>query len=123
MEEIKLQSKSARGGRREGAGRKPHKMKGLLKQLPPDSAALILADMDANKKWRDLADSKDERIVLETLKYLTDRAYGKAKQVIAGDPESPLMVKHEFDPTRLSNEQLVQLEQLIESAYAGSNQG
>lgn len=87
-----------KGGKRPGAGRKPHKIKGLLKELPPDTAALILADMDAAKKWRRLADSKDERIVLDTLKYLTDRAYGKPKQAMehtgAGGRELRVRVEH-----------------------------
>lgn len=83
-----------KGGKRLGAGRKPHKIKGLLKDLPPDTAALILTDMDAAKKWRQLADSKDERIVLDTLKYLTDRAYGKPKQAIEHSGEDGGPIEH-----------------------------
>jgi hypothetical protein len=52
------------------------------KKLPKESAELLLAEINANSKWVSLASSADERIVLETLKYLTDRAYGKARQAI-----------------------------------------
>ena len=45
-----------------------------------------------------LANSSDERIALETLKYLTDRAYGRARQSLqlGGDENGPmaLVVKH-----------------------------
>lgn len=71
-----------KGGRRPGAGRKPSTVKGVLKKLPCQSAALILAEINAHDKWLKLLESKDEKIVLETLKYLNDQAYGKAKQAI-----------------------------------------
>ena len=62
--------------------RKPSTIKGISKRLPRESAELILAEIKANSMWLVLAESKDERIRLETLKYLTDRAYGKARQSI-----------------------------------------
>jgi hypothetical protein len=74
------QSKGSRGGRRPGAGRKPSTLKGIAKMLPRESAELILTEIDANQKWVKLCNCEKESIVLEALKYLTDRAYGKAKQ-------------------------------------------
>ena len=74
------QSKGSRGGRRPGAGRKPSTLKGISRMLPRESAELILAEINANQKWVKLCNSEKESIVLEALKYLTDRAYGKAKQ-------------------------------------------
>jgi hypothetical protein len=71
-----------RGGRRLGAGRKPTTIKGIAKKLPRETADLLLTEINANSKWIVLANSKDERIRLETLKYLTDRAYGKPRQSI-----------------------------------------
>jgi hypothetical protein len=71
-----------KGGKRPGAGRKPSTIKGIAKKLPKASAELLLAEINANSKWVTLANSDDERIQLETLKYLTDRAYGKARQAI-----------------------------------------
>ena len=50
--------------------------------LPKVSAELILVEINANQKWVALCNSKKESIVLETLKYLTDRAYGKPKQSV-----------------------------------------
>lgn len=73
---------AGKGGKRPGAGRKPSTIKGIAKKLPKESAALLLAEINAHEKWVSLANSTDERIQLETLKYLTDRAYGKARQAI-----------------------------------------
>jgi hypothetical protein len=85
-----------KGGKRAGAGRKPSTIKGIAKKLPRESAELLLAEIKAQSKWRALAASKDERIVLDTLKYLTDRAYGKAPQAleVGGKDGGPIeMVK------------------------------
>ena len=71
-----------RGGKRSGAGRKPSTLSGIAKKLPRPSAALILAEINANQIWVKLAGSTDERIQLDTLKYLTDRAYGRPKQAM-----------------------------------------
>jgi hypothetical protein len=80
MENTAVESKSQRGGKRSGSGRKPSTLKGIARKLPKESAELLLAEIKANQKWVQLASSDDERIVLETLKYLTDRALGKAPQ-------------------------------------------
>ena len=69
-----------RGGKRPGAGRKPSTLKGIAKRLPRESAELLLAEINANAKWVALANSNDERIQLDVLKYLSDRAYGKSRQ-------------------------------------------
>jgi hypothetical protein len=81
-ETINLQSSKPKGGKRAGAGRKPSTIKGIVKKLPKDTAVLILSEINANSKWKTLSESKDERVQLEVLKYLTDRAHGKAKQKI-----------------------------------------
>jgi len=85
---------AGKGGKRPGAGRKPSTIKGITKRLPRESAELLLAEINANSKWVTLANSGDERIQLETLKYLTDRAYGKARQAVehSGDTSAPLEV-------------------------------
>jgi hypothetical protein len=45
-------------------------------------------------QWVTLANSSDLWIVLETMKYLTDRAYGKARQTVktSGIGAGPLVV-------------------------------
>lgn len=73
---------AGKGGKTAGAGRKPSTLKGIAKLLPRETAELLLAEINAHKKWVNLANSDDERIVLESLKYLTDRAYGKANQAV-----------------------------------------
>ena|SRR5258707_8662302 len=79
---------AGKGGKRAGAGRPPSTLKGIAKRLPGDSAALILAEINANQKWIALANSKDERIQLDTLKYLTDRAHGKPAQAVIFSEEN-----------------------------------
>lgn len=68
----------ASGGRRPGAGRK---LKALV-QVHKVRAVEILASIDEKAVWRSLARSKDERIRLEAMKYLTDRRDGRAYQSI-----------------------------------------
>jgi hypothetical protein len=82
MSEIQSQSKKSKGGARPGAGRKPRNLKTLAKKLPKESAEVILAEIKANQKWVKLADAPDLRLQFEVLRYLTDRAFGKAKQAI-----------------------------------------
>lgn len=90
------ESKSRVGGKRAGAGRKPSTLSGIAKKLPRETAELLLAEIKANHKWVELADSDDERIVLETLKYLTDRAHGKARQSmeVMGEDGGPVQSEH-----------------------------
>lgn len=85
-------SMAGKGGKTPGAGRKPSTIKGILRNLPKDTAALILAEIDAGKKWVSLAHSEDEAIVFKTLAYLTDRAFGKAKQAVevTGEEGGPI---------------------------------
>lgn len=87
----------AKGGKRAGAGRKPSTLKGLVKKLGKFDAEALLAKINQNQKWQQLANSEDQRIVLETLKYLSDRAYGKAKQTIEGagaNGEHLVVIRH-----------------------------
>jgi hypothetical protein len=80
MQNTAEESKPQRGGKRIGSGRKPSTLNGIVKKLPKETAALLLVEIKANQKWKNLAESEDERIQLDTLKYLTDRAYGKPPQ-------------------------------------------
>jgi len=85
-----------KGGRRPGAGRP----KGSLckkKLASVDIATKILVAIDQKKAWMDLMSSNDERIRLEALKYLSDRAYGRPAQSVQlqGDAESfKVVVEH-----------------------------
>jgi hypothetical protein len=72
--ENQQESKTVKGGKRAGAGRKPSTLKGIARKLPKETAEILLAEIKAESKWKQLASSDDERIVLDTLKYLTDRA-------------------------------------------------
>src|SRR5262245_5041484 len=69
------------GGKREGAGR-PKGSLGVKTIVSQDIAVKILRGIDEQKSWTELLASTDERIRLESLRYLCDRAYGKAPQAI-----------------------------------------
>jgi len=68
-----------RGGARPGAGR-PKGSLGRKKLVSQDIAVKILAGIDEKKSWTELLASTDERIKLESLRYLSDRAYGRPSQ-------------------------------------------
>ena len=89
---------AGKGGKRPGAGRKPSTLKGIAKRLPRESAELLLAEINANAKWVALANSRDERIQLEVLKYLSDRAYGKPRQdnTVAVATAQPVLTLNDF---------------------------
>lgn len=108
--------KSGWGGKRVGAGRKPGSPK---KQVRGYTAADILAAIDEINEWKPLLQSENEKIKLTALIYLTDRRDGKARQpAIERDGGEP---QHEqFDLSKLSTEQLTELEQLVESALINS---
>lgn len=55
-------------------------MQRAARQRGQQFAMEILKEKNQSRIWAKLLDSKDERIVLDALKYLTDRAYGKAEQ-------------------------------------------
>ena len=89
---------ASKGGKRPGAGRKPSTLKGIANRLPRESAELLLAQINANAKWVALANSNDERIQLDVLKYLTDRAYGKPRQdnTVAVAPIERVLTLNDF---------------------------
>ena len=78
-----------RGGARPGSGRKK---KPAVPFSPKTEAASVLAKLGTehngqelppeNQLWIDLLTAQDLRIRLDTLKYLTDRRDGKARQGI-----------------------------------------
>jgi hypothetical protein len=77
------------GGKRPGAGRKPGAKTLLLK----DMSAEILAQANPRAIWNRLLESKDEKIVLDAVKYLTDRVWGKPLQsTLIGNPDGSNLV-------------------------------
>ena len=71
-----------RGGKREGAGRKPT-VKSTTNTLRKKTAEEILSKVDEETLWAGLLNSEDQKIRLESLKYLTDRRDGKPAQSTA----------------------------------------
>jgi hypothetical protein len=66
------------GGKRAGAGRRVGSGN-RAKVVAVDIAREALASIDQIGEWQKLMHSKDEKIRLQALSYLTDRAYGKAQ--------------------------------------------
>jgi hypothetical protein len=66
-----------RGGSRPGSGRKKA-------ERPTDGgvARRVFAKVKAEEKWLKALESDDLRIMLDALKYLTDRDEGKAREAI-----------------------------------------
>ena len=92
----------AQGGKREGAGRKlgvPNKVTAEVMELAGKygpkavDALAVLAGLKADGKAKP-AESDAARVA--ALKEILDRAYGKATQTIAGDPEHPLKTVQEI---------------------------
>jgi hypothetical protein len=73
-----MPEKSKRGGYRKGAGRKSK----ASKLIQAGFVANWFTDEFQEIKWKSLANSSDERIAIEAMKYLSDRLYGKAKQAV-----------------------------------------
>ena len=70
---------AGRGGVRRGAGRKSKASKLI-------EAGFVAGWFTAEYqkiKWESLANSKDERVSLDAMKYLSDRLFGKAPQSVA----------------------------------------
>src|SRR5713226_5559061 len=100
------------GGKRTGAGRKPGKVQKVVRRYTAED---ILDAIDEIVEWKPLLQSENEKIKLTALIYLTDRRDGKARQPITGSDGGA--IQHEqFDLSKLSAEQIDQLEGLIESA-------
>jgi hypothetical protein len=68
-----------RGGRRPGAGRKVKRIKTLVKRCDRVTAAMVLAAVDEQSKWRQFINSNDERIALDAIKFLTQMRDGRPK--------------------------------------------
>ena len=92
MESLVIK-KSGYGGKRAGAGRKPKAVTQPLKDISAD----VLKTVDARAIWIKLLQCDELRIVQDTIKYLTDRVYGKPTQAlqVSGGTE-PIKVIHEF---------------------------
>lgn len=73
-------SKSKRGGKRPGAGRKPNLAKRLLKGLSPEALREAMSTIDVGAVVQSLLRSKRERTKLETLIFVWDRLYGRTAQ-------------------------------------------
>ena len=77
--------RSAWGGKRAGAGRRPREADKWIKArgLSPATAAELLERADERRRsWYRLLNSEDDSVALRAVMYLTDRRDGKAAQQI-----------------------------------------
>jgi hypothetical protein len=74
------ESKSKRGGKRAGAGRKPNLAKRLLKGISREAIAEAVATVDVGGIIIGLLKSRRERTRIETLVFVWDRLYGRPAQ-------------------------------------------
>ena len=54
-----------------------------------DIARQVLQEIDAKEKWKALLNCSDPKVIVEVMKYLTDRVHGRPTQTIQGNPEQP----------------------------------
>lgn len=78
-----VESKSNRGGKRAGAGRKPNLAKLLLKGFSKNTLAEAVANVDVGAVVTSLLKSKKERTKLETLVFLRDTLWGRPAQNVS----------------------------------------
>lgn len=77
----------AKGGKREGAGRKA----GVPNKITADIRAVAMElTPAATRRLEQLLESDSEAVALGAVREVYDRAFGKASQVIAGDPDKPV---------------------------------
>ena len=95
------QKKSNRGGHRKGAGRKSKAEKLLKAGFVADWFTAEFQEI----KWKSLVESDDERVVLDTMKYLSDQIHGKAKQAVehSGPEGGPVQAKVVIELVRTKN--------------------
>jgi len=67
-----------------------------------DIAGQVLQEIDAKEKWKALLNCSDPRVIVDVMKYLTDRAHGRPVQMIAGDPNKPVQIQLNW-PLRRTN--------------------
>jgi hypothetical protein len=89
-------SKSKRGGKRPGAGRKPNLAKRLASVLKPMTVAEILQQIDVPGVFRDIFKNGSRPLKLQAVNTLWDRALGKPKQDVS--VSGGLIHAHTSDP-------------------------
>jgi hypothetical protein len=77
------ESKSKRGGKRAGAGRKPDLVKRMISRLTPATAQEVLSTVDAEKVVREIFQKGSLTLKQRTLADLWDRAWGRPAQAVS----------------------------------------
>ena len=86
------------GGRRPGAGRKKGGRNAAQLKII-DIAGQVLQEIDAKEKWKALLNCSDPKVIVDVMKYLTDRMHGRPAQTIQGNPEQPVTIQFEWFAT------------------------
>jgi hypothetical protein len=78
-----VESKSKRGGKRAGAGRKPDLVKRMISRLTPATAQEVLSTVDAEKVIKEIFQKGSLTLKQRTLADLWDRAWGRPAQAVS----------------------------------------
>lgn len=112
-----VESKSKRGGKRPGAGRKPNLAKRLLKGCSPEAIAEAVATVDVGEIIISLLRSKREKTRIETLVFVWDRLYGRPAQNV--QVSGGVLHAHAWRPlASLSDEEVAMLDKLTKKMSA-----
>jgi hypothetical protein len=57
-----------------------------------DIAGQVLQEIDAKEKWKALLNCNDPRVIVDVMKYVTDRVHGRPTQTIQGNPGQPITI-------------------------------
>jgi len=86
------------GGRRPGAGRKKGGRNAAQLKII-DIAGQVLEEIDAKEKWKALLNCSDPKVIVDVMKYLTDRVHGRPAQTVQGNPEQPVTIQLQWSST------------------------
>ena len=86
------------GGRRPSAGRKRGGRNAAQLKII-DIAGQVLQEIDAKEKWKALLNCSDPKVIVDVMKYLTDRVHGRPAQTIQGNPEQPITIQLQWSGT------------------------
>src|SRR5262249_12379840 len=78
------------GGRRPGAGRKKGGRNAAQLKII-DIAGQVLQEIDAKEKWKALLNCSHPKVILDVMKYLTDRVHGRPTQTAAAKIERRIL--------------------------------
>ena len=113
------------GGPRPGAGNKPGG-RNRAQQKAIDVAGQVLQEIDAKEKWKALLNCSEPKVIVDVMKYFTDRVYGRPQHMIGGNG-TPVKIEFQWTgnpewlkPQVQVNQQVIASEEIIKNLIEGS---